>query len=135
MIIAFIGACFIVFTLHCADVGIVGFIVGGFLLLFGMALSSAMTEDSRARYNRTKYWANWKEPVNRENKQMKGTRIDHPHYVTDDEYECSVCGRRFMKNVLTCPCCGAVFTRVVTNNDEWAEEFDEECDMDEEEGW
>lgn len=33
--------------------------------------------------------------------------------------------------MLTCPRCGAAFTRVVTNYDEWAEEFDEEYDMEE----
>ncbi len=39
------------------------------------------------------------------NRQTKPYRIDHPHYITDDERE------------------------------EWYEEFDEECAWDEEEGW
>ena len=60
-------------------------------------------------------------------------RIDHPHYMSDDESECSVCGTRFREKVMECPKCGARFGTATENQDEWFEEFDEECDMDEEE--
>ena len=62
-------------------------------------------------------------------------RIDHLHYVTDDESECSVCGARFSGKGSVCPRCGARFGSSRTDEDEWVEEFEEECDMDEEEGW
>ena len=62
-------------------------------------------------------------------------RIDHPHYITEDESECSVCGARFPDKLPVCPRCGARFGTAETDEREWDEEFDEECDMDEEEGW
>ena len=60
-------------------------------------------------------------------------RIDHPHYMSEDESECSVCGARFREKVMECPKCGARFGTATENQDEWYEEFEEECDMDEEE--
>ena len=63
----------------------------------------------------------------------KAWRIDHPHYVTADECECSMCGFRFPGRTLTCPRCGVRFEAVRKDEREWEEEFDEECDMDEEE--
>ena len=60
-------------------------------------------------------------------------RVDHPHYMTEDESECSACGARFSSKHSVCPRCGARFTGAVPDEDEWYEEFDEECDMDEEE--
>ena len=61
-------------------------------------------------------------------------RIDHPHYISDDESECSVCGARFPGKESICPRCGAHFDSSKTDEEEWEEEFDEECDMDEEDG-
>ena len=62
-------------------------------------------------------------------------RIDHPHYITEDEYECGICGHRFTGNSMNCPYCGVRFNTVEKNEEEWYEEFDEECAWDEEEGW
>ena len=63
------------------------------------------------------------------------TRIDHPHYITNDESECSTCGARFPKRLSSCPRCGVTFDSVKKDEEEWFEEFDEECAWDEEEGW
>jgi predicted amidophosphoribosyltransferase len=68
------------------------------------------------------------------NRQTKPHRIDHPHYITDDESECSVCGARFSKKLASCPRCGTQFDSAETDEEEWYEEFDEECAWDEEEG-
>ena len=65
--------------------------------------------------------------------QKKITRIDHPHYVTADESECSACGARFRGKRAACPRCGARFEAVKEDRGEWDEEFDDECDMDDEE--
>ena len=64
----------------------------------------------------------------------KSTRIDHPHLIDDDDYECPVCGARFEKNVMTCPRCGAWFTGKVTDTEEFDEEEDEMEAWDEEDG-
>ena len=64
----------------------------------------------------------------------KSTRIDHPHLIDDDDYECPVCGARFEKNVMTCPRCGARFTGKVTDTEEFDEEEDEMEAWDEEDG-
>ena len=69
------------------------------------------------------------------NRQTKPYRIDHPHYITDDESECAICGARFSKKLLSCPGCGVRFDSVEKDEEEWYEEFDEECAWDEEEGW
>ena len=37
------------------------------------------------------------------NRKTTPYRIDHPHYITDDESECSVCGTRFSKKLSSCP--------------------------------
>ena len=63
-------------------------------------------------------------------RQSKPYRIDHPHYITEDESECSVCGARFSKKLSSCPKCGAVFESAEKDEREWDEEFDEECDWD-----
>ena len=70
-----------------------------------------------------------------EKRNTKPYQIDHPHYITDDESECSVCGARFSKRLPSCPRCGASFDSAETDEEEWDEEFDEECVWDEEEGW
>ena len=69
----------------------------------------------------------------RDTGRNRPVRIDHPHYMTEDESECSACGARFLSKHSVCPRCGARFTGAVPDEDEWYEEFDEECDMDEEE--
>ena len=51
------------------------------------------------------------------------TRIDHPHYMSLDEYECTVCGRRFGRNTMVCPHCGVRFTRTETDEDEFDDEY------------
>lgn len=71
----------------------------------------------------------------KEEEEETGTRIDFPHYITEDESQCSVCGARFLERLPVCPVCGARFGSLETDEREWDEEFDEECDMDEEEGW
>ena len=69
------------------------------------------------------------------NRKTTPYRIDHPHYITDDESECSVCGTRFSKKLSSCPRCVTRFDSTETDEEEWYEEFDEECAWDEEEGW
>ena len=59
------------------------------------------------------------------------TRIDRPHYISDDEYECSVCGTRFKRASMTCPRCGVRFNRTETKEDEYDDELEEELEMDE----
>ena len=58
-------------------------------------------------------------------------RIDHPHYVSEDEYECPACGTRFRKESMVCPHCGLRFTGTRTDGREFDDEFDEELWMDE----
>ena len=62
-------------------------------------------------------------------------RIDHPHYMTEDESECTICGKRIPAYSSSCPNCGVRFNTVKEDEEEWDEEFDEECAWDEEEGW
>ena len=62
-------------------------------------------------------------------------RIDHPHYMTEDESECTICGRRIPAYASSCPNCGVRFNASREDEEEWDEEFDEECAWDEEEGW
>ena len=61
-------------------------------------------------------------------------RIDHPHVIDEDDYECAVCHHRFRKNVMICPKCGARFTGRVEDGTEWDEEEDEMEAWDEEDG-
>ena len=67
--------------------------------------------------------------------QAAGTIIYHPHVIDLDDYECSVCGRRFSKNRVECPYCNARFTDWKTDDMEFLEEEDELESWDEEEGW
>ena len=61
-------------------------------------------------------------------------RIDRPHVIDPEDYECSACRRRFREDVMVCPYCGARFTGRVTDEEEWDEEEDELEAWDEEEG-
>ena len=61
-------------------------------------------------------------------------RIDHPHVISDDESECSVCGKRFRGKYSVCPSCGARFTGSKEDYEEFDEEEDELEAWDEEEG-
>ena len=54
------------------------------------------------------------------------TKISHPHYIDPDDYECTICGKRFRKNLDACPNCGVRFNRTETD---W-EEFDDEEELD-----
>ena len=55
--------------------------------------------------------------------QEKPTRIDHPHYIDTDDYECSVCGARFRKKGMVCPKCGAQFAGTKEDDGEFIEEM------------
>jgi len=61
-------------------------------------------------------------------------RIDHPHVISDDESECSACGKRFQGKNSICPACGARFAGNKEDYDEFDEEEDELEAWDEEEG-
>ena len=58
-------------------------------------------------------------------------RISHPHLLSEDNYECPVCGRRFTKNTMSCPYCHACFTGTREDEDEFLDE-EEFLDMMEE---
>ncbi len=61
-------------------------------------------------------------------------RIDRPHAVDPDDYECSACHGRFRDNVMACPYCGARFLKRVTDDTEYEDEEDELEAWDEEDG-
>ena len=61
-------------------------------------------------------------------------RIDRPHVMDPDDYECSVCRRRFEKDRMVCPYCDARFSGRVEDEDEFIEEEDELEAWDEEDG-
>ena len=61
----------------------------------------------------------------------KPIRIDHPHYITNDEYECGNCGSRFDRALTACPHGGVRFTSRMTDEDEFDEELEEELEKDE----
>ena len=61
-------------------------------------------------------------------------RIDHPHVVDPDDFECSVCGRRFRINTMACPYCGTRFLGRVTDEAEWMDAEEEMEAWDEEDG-
>ena len=61
-------------------------------------------------------------------------RIDRPHVVDDDDYECSACHKRFCRNVMVCPYCGTRFIGRIEDTEEWDEEEDELEAWDEEDG-
>ena len=52
-------------------------------------------------------------------------RIDRPHVVEPEDYECSVCHKRFRKNVMVCPLCGARFAGRVKDSREFDDEEEE----------
>ena len=58
------------------------------------------------------------------------TQVYHPHYISDDEYECGVCGARFEKELGVCPQCGARFNRSETDEEEYDDELEDELEMD-----
>ena len=64
-------------------------------------------------------------------------RIDHPHVIAADEYECTICGRRFSRNTMSCPYCGVRFNGTETDDTEFLMEEDEIefWEEEEEEGW
>ena len=61
-------------------------------------------------------------------------RIDHPHLIDSDDYECGICGCRFSRDSMTCPNCGVRFTDTKEDYEEFDEEEDEWDAWDEEEG-
>ena len=54
--------------------------------------------------------------------------------IDPDDYECSVCHRRFRKDVMACPYCGARFAGRETDEEEFIFEEDELEAWDEEDG-
>ena len=73
-------------------------------------------------------------PASRERPRL---RIDHPHVIAADEYECAICGRRFSRNTMSCPYCGVRFNGITTDDTEFLMEEDEIefREEEEEEGW
>ena len=61
-----------------------------------------------------------------------GHRIEHPHVIEADDYECSECGGRFSSDETVCPYCGAELTESFVNEDEFMEEEEEMEAWDEE---
>ena len=61
-------------------------------------------------------------------------RIDRPHVIDPEDYECSACHRRFRKDQMACPYCGARFTGRVKDEEEYEDEDDELAAWDEEDG-
>lgn len=51
-------------------------------------------------------------------------RIDHPHYMEDDDCECSRCGAQFKEKVMECPRCGARFGTAREDDLEFIEEME-----------
>ena len=52
-------------------------------------------------------------------------RIDRPHVLEPDDYECSACHGRFREDRMICPYCGARFKERVTDEEEFLDEEDE----------
>ena len=52
------------------------------------------------------------------------SRIDHPHYFSEDESECSACGARFPGKEKACPRCGARFASSREDDGEFMEEME-----------
>ena len=71
----------------------------------------------------------------RGNTERPRTRVYHPHVISDDEYECGVCGRRFSRDLTACPYCGVRFNHTETDEEEFIEVEDELESWDEEDGW
>ena len=61
-------------------------------------------------------------------------RIDRLHVIDPEDYECSACRRRFQKNQMICPYCGARFTERVKDGEEYDFEEDELAAWDAEDG-
>lgn len=61
-------------------------------------------------------------------------RIDRPHVIDPDDYECSACHRRFRKDQMTCPYCGTRFSGRKVDEEEFDFEEDELEAWDEEDG-
>lgn len=58
MIISFIGVILIIFSVvRDEGLSVIGLIAGIVILLFGLLVISASAEQSRARANKTRYWA------------------------------------------------------------------------------
>jgi ribosomal protein L37AE/L43A len=62
-------------------------------------------------------------------------RIDHPHVIDRDDYECPACRRRFTDNVMVCPYCRTRFSGTVEDDREFTDEEEELEDWDEEDGY
>ena len=62
-------------------------------------------------------------------------RIDHPHYMSEDESECTICGKRIPAYAASCPNCGVRFNASEEDEEEWDEEFNEMESWEEEGGW
>ena len=71
---------------------------------------------------------------NRNAASDKPYRIDRPHVIDPDDYECSVCHRRFRKEQMVCPYCGTRFSARVTDDEDFIFEEDELESWDEEDG-
>ncbi len=65
----------------------------------------------------------WKGNKKTNRSRGEPTRIDHPHYIDVDDYECSVCGARFRKNNMVCPRCGTRFSGTKEDDEEFIEEM------------
>ena len=63
-------------------------------------------------------------PKKEQEKQPDHVRIHHPHYMEEDEYECSACKTRFRNDTMTCPSCGAHFSRIREDDMEFIEEME-----------
>ena len=61
-------------------------------------------------------------------------RIDRPHVIDPEDYECSICHRRFRKDQMVCPYCNVRFSLRVTDEDDFLFEEDELESWDEEDG-
>lgn len=64
----------------------------------------------------------------------KPYRIDRPHVIDPDDYECSVCHRRFRKEQMVCPYCRVRFSVRVMDDEDFVYEEDELEAWDEEDG-
>ena len=64
----------------------------------------------------------------------KPYRIDRPHVIDPDDYECSVCKRRLRKDQMVCPYCRVRFSVRVTDDEDFVYEEDELEAWDEEDG-
>ena len=64
----------------------------------------------------------------------KPYRIDRLHVIDPDDYECSVCKRRFRKDQMVCPYCRVRFSVRVTDDEDFVYEEDELEAWDEEDG-